>query len=45
MLKFEDGKYVLDLYPCLDTNSVACMHDKVSKQYYYNQGTGTFTAE
>ena len=25
----EDGKYVLDLYPCLDTNGVACMHNKV----------------
>ena len=40
----EDGKYVLDLYPCLDPNGVACMYDMVSRQYYYNKGTGEFKA-
>ena len=40
----EDGKYVLDLYPCLDSKGVACMYDMVSKQYYYNKGTGEFKA-
>lgn len=40
----ENEDYVLDLRPCLDPSGVACMYDMVSKQYFYNQGTGTFTA-
>jgi len=33
---------LIHLRPCLDTKGVPCMYDEVSKQYFYNQGTGTF---
>lgn len=39
-----NNELIQDLRPCLDGNNVACMYDMVSKQYFYNQGTGTFTA-
>lgn len=35
---------VRDYIPVLDSNNVACMYDKVNNVFYYNQGTGTFTA-
>lgn len=35
---------IQDLRPALDPNNVACMYDTVSKQYLYNQGTGSFIA-
>lgn len=38
----ENGKYILNLIPCLDENDVPCMYDSVSKQCFYNNGTGTF---
>ena len=31
-----------DFLPALDSNNVPCLYDKVSKQYFYNAGTGTF---
>lgn len=33
---------VLNLVPCLDNNNQPCMYDTVSKQTFYNQGTGEF---
>lgn len=33
---------VLNLVPCLDYNNRPCMYDTVSKQTFYNQGTGEF---
>jgi len=35
---------VQNLVPCKDLNGVVCMYDKVSKQFFYNQGTGSFIA-
>lgn len=35
----------LDLIPVLDQNNIPCMYDKVSDQFFYNQGTGTFRYE
>lgn len=43
--KFEkNGATVLDLIPVLDKNGVACMYDKVSGEFFYNQGEGEFIA-
>lgn len=39
-----NGKLVRDLRPCLDENGVACMYDMVSETYFYNAGSGEFTA-
>ena len=36
------GTLIQHLKPCLDTEGIPCMYDEVSKQYFYNQGTGTF---
>lgn len=41
---YDNGTLVRDFWPCLDPNGVACLYDKVDKQYYYNAGTGEFTA-
>lgn len=41
---WKDGVLVRDYLPCLDNNNVACLYDKVSKQFFYNQGTGDFVA-
>lgn len=38
----EGDKLVMDLIPVLDKNLVACMYDKVSGKYLYNQGSGEF---
>lgn len=38
----ENDILIQDLKPCLDTTGVPCMYDEISKQYFYNQGTGTF---
>lgn len=37
-----DNAAVRDFIPILDNNDVPCMYDRVSKQLFYNQGTGTF---
>lgn len=31
------------LVPALDSSNVPCMYDKVSQQFFYNQGTGEFS--
>lgn len=35
----------LDLIPVVDQNNVPCMYDKVSDQFFYNQGTEQFGYE
>ena len=35
---------VRDYIPVLDQNNVPCMYDKVSGEFFYNQGTGEFIA-
>ena len=41
--KIWDGNtLVRDLIPVIDTNNVVCMYDKVSEQYFYNQGADHF---
>lgn len=39
----ENNILVQDLRPCLDTKGVPCMYDEVSKKYFYNSGTGSFS--
>ena len=39
-----NGALILDLIPVLDKDGTPCMYDKVSKAYYYNSGSGNFTA-
>jgi hypothetical protein len=41
---YENYVLVQDLIPVIDNNGVACMYDNVSKQCFYNQGTGEFVA-
>ena len=40
-----DGVYTLNLIPALDRNGTPCMYDTVSKQTFYNAGTGEFLYE
>lgn len=37
------GQLLGDFVPALDTNNVACLYDKVTQQFYYNQRTGNFS--
>ena len=39
---YENDVLIRDFIPVLDTNGVPCMYDKVSNEYFYNQGTGEF---
>lgn len=41
---FKMGRKV-DMIPCLDPSGVPCMYDTVTKQPFYNQGTGEFLYE
>ena len=41
---YESDVLLYDLWPCYDPDGVACLYDKVEKKYYYNAGTGAFTA-
>lgn len=41
---FENNILISDYIPVLDENNVACLYDKVSDSYNYNQGTGSFNA-
>lgn len=34
---------VRDFVPVLDTEGVACLYDNVSKEYFYNSGSGEFS--
>jgi hypothetical protein len=40
----DNGVLVRDMWPCYDPDGVACLYDKVEKKYYYNAGSGAFTA-
>lgn len=37
-----NNTFLIDLIPVVDKQGVGCMYDKVSKQLFYNQGTGSF---
>lgn len=39
-----DGEVIQDLRPCIDPDGTVCFYDMVTKEYFYNQGTGTLTA-
>lgn len=36
------GELVRDFIPVLDENNVACLYDRVTESYFYNQGSGLF---
>lgn len=40
----KNDNLMMDMIPVLDKNNIACMYDKVNKEFYYNQGTGEFIA-
>lgn len=39
---YDNDALVRDYAPALDSDGVACLYDKVSEEYVYNAGTGTF---
>lgn len=39
---YDNGVLVRDFKPALDDNNIPCLYDKVTQQYFYNAGTGTF---
>ena len=41
-LKAADGTEMANYIPAVDKNGVPCMFDKISKQPFYNSGTGQF---
>ena len=41
--QYRDGAPLIDLIPVLDKEDVPCMYDKVSGQYFYNMGSGSFS--
>lgn len=41
---YDNGTLVRDFWPCYDPDGVACLYDKVEGKYYYNAGSGEFTA-
>lgn len=41
---YDNGTLVRDFVPRLDSNGVPCLYDNVEKKYYYNAGSGAFTA-
>ena len=41
----ENNNLVRDFMPVLDSNDIPCLFDKVSKECFYNQGTGEFLYE
>ena len=41
---YNDGVLVRNFIPVKDENNVACLFDSVSSNFFYNAGTGTFTA-
>lgn len=40
---YSGDELIQDFVPCLDTDSVPCMFDLVSRKPFYNVGTGSFT--
>lgn len=43
-IKNANEELIMNLLPCLDKNGTPCMYDTISKQAFYNQGTGEFIA-
>lgn len=41
---YDNDVLIRDFWPCYDPSGVACLYDKVSREYFYNAGTGEFTA-
>lgn len=41
---FNNGTLARDFRPCLDENGAVCLYDMVSETYFYNAGSGEFTA-
>lgn len=41
---YDNGILVRDFIPAKDTANVVCLWDNVSKTFFYNAGSGTFTA-
>ena len=41
---YDNDILVRDFTPAIDTKGIVCLYDSVSKTYFYNQGTGNFTA-
>ena len=39
-----NGNKILDLVPYIDPHGIVCMYDRVSGNFFYNQGTGEFKA-
>ena len=42
---FKNDILIQNLIPCLDDNDVPCFYDSITKQTYYNRGSGTFNYE
>lgn len=40
---WEDDVLVRDFIPVIDYDGIACLYDRVSQTFFYNQGTGSFT--
>lgn len=41
---WDNGTLIRDYLPCLDKDGIACLYDQVNEEYYYNAGSGAFTA-
>ena len=41
---YDNGALVRDFIPALDGGNIPCMYDRITNQYFYNQGTGDFIA-
>lgn len=41
---YDNDVLIRDYWPCYDPDGVACLYDKVNKEYVYNAGTGEFIA-
>lgn len=42
--EYDGDTLIRDFIPVLDKDGIACMYDKVSREFFYNQGTGSFIA-
>ncbi len=41
---YENDVLVHDFIPVIDSNGIACLYDSIEYKFYYNSGTGDFTA-
>lgn len=41
---YDNDSLIRDFIPVLDNEGTACLYDQVGETYYYNAGTGSFTA-